>query len=369
MISKKINYYTIIYLLSVFSLYILNNNRKDPDNLIVLNSVLSLISLLFIALIPFVCSRLKKDDFPLVDTVLIYIMIASVIATFFYRGFVNVHIVYLIIAFVVVKSKLRLSPSIIKSSILVSIFSILIQLFIFRANDGRIVLSYFDPNYSGMMIFLLGSFVYFNLSKGLALFVFCSGLLTLSRNFMLVVIVFYLLSFLHNKIIFNKLLGFLIKPSVAFFIVIATPLVINYYFIANFDVTNTVALTMDNKLTGGIADRSNLDRSLANILFIRDLIDNPSKYLFGTDAKIYTEMIFRNTPHHSFFQLVINYGLLFSIPFIFVFLRLAYSACKLDSNKVPFYISLFLYMMVLGGLIYGLTLIYLCYIFKERKLI
>lgn len=364
---NKIDYYNLIFIITIVALYLLNNNRKDPINLVVLNSLLAFFSLLFVALLPKCIQSLRRKNFSILDFTLLYIVVSSVLLTFLFRQFVNVHFIYLIIATVVIKSHLTIRRPLLRFIVVVVLISILIQLMVFRANDGRVVLSYFDPNYSAMMIFLFGAFVHYSFSKKLALFIFSLGLITLSRNYILVIVIFYLCIYLNSNRFFHKIFRFLVRPEVVLLTITGLPLLINVVFLANFDVNNTVVLTSENKLTGGIADRSNFDRSLANILFIQDLINYPGKYMFGIDTKNYTETIFRNTPHHSFFQLIINYGLLFSIPYIFVFLRLAHSSCNLEPSKIPFYISCFMYMMILGGLIYGITLIFLCFILKVNN--
>lgn len=368
----KINYYSIIFILTTIALFILNNDRKDPENLLILNSLLAFFTLIFIALIPKCIQSINRQNskteiFTAYDFIPFYIIATAVLLTLVVREYVVIHFIYLIIAAIIIKSKLTISRQLIKFTVMIVLISIAIQLAIFRAYDGRFVLSHLDPNYSGMMLFLFSSFVHYSLSKRLAFLVFLMGFIFLSRNYLLVVAIFYLCLFLNSNAFFHRLFKLLIRPAFVFLFVTLLPLLINLFFISNFDIYNTEILTLENKFTT-LQDRSSLDRSLANILFIDNLVNFPSKYILGTDTKMYVQEIFRNTPHHSFLALIINYGLIFSIPYIYYFLHLAHNACKLDNSKVPFYIACMFYMMILGGLIWGFTLIFLSFVLKESKI-
>lgn len=89
--------------------------------------------------------------------------------------------------------------------IYVGIISLAIQFSNFEL-DGRHVLSYIDPNYSSMIVFLLGPFVIISIVKFCHV-LFYYGVITLSRNYILVVLCFFAMNILVSKTVSFKRLG------------------------------------------------------------------------------------------------------------------------------------------------------------------
>lgn len=356
-----------VFFLNFIAVFILNNNRKDDVNLIILNSILSLFTLVYIFTIPLFIKYLKKNKINKIDLFLFFAVFIAFFACLVMRKIVVVHWIYLVIFYFVLTSDFsNVSNKLKHTMIFLSIISILIQLMIFDL-DGRAVMSYIDPNYSAMVIFFLGSFIFYSYSKTLAFMVFTVGLVTLSRNYLLALFVFYLSHFIVNIRIFRSIMLFMTKPLVTLLIIIILPLIVNFWFVANYTNDTVVHNTVESKTSGSIVDASNLHRSMANVLFIKDLGSNTSRYLFGVDTDWYLENIFMNSPHHGVFQLILNYGFLFTIPYLLFFFRQLNIACIKNPIYLPFYMGFFTFMMVLGAGVNGVYIIIIAFIMISSK--
>lgn len=357
----------VIFFLNFVAVFILNNNRKEDVNLIILNSILSVFTLVYIFTIPMFMKYLKKNKVNKVDLFLIFAVFIAFVACLLVRKIVVVHWVYLVIFYFVLHSDFNnLSKKLTRMMIFLSVVSILIQLMIFDL-DGRAVLSYIDPNYSGMVIFFLGSFIFYSYSKKLAFMVFAVGLVTLSRNYLLAISIFYLSHYLVNIRFFRSSMLFITKPLITLLIICILPLIVNFWFVANYTNDTVVHNTVETKTSGSIVDASNLHRSMANVLFIKDLGSNPTRYMFGADTDWYLDKIFMNSPHHGVFQLILNYGYLFTIPYLLFFFRQLNRTCINNPTYLPFYMGFFSFMMVLGGGVNGVYIIIIAFIMISAR--
>lgn len=359
---------TIGFFLSFIGLFFLNNNRKDESNLLILNSILSVFTFIFLLSLLLLFSKRRLKVISKIDVYLMLLMFASALLAYINNGIIIVHWIYLLFFYFSVQySNYFISKKIIKFFIISSVVSIIIQLAIFDL-DGRSVLSYLDPNYSSFVIFLLGVYCFYTYSKLLTVFIFILGGITLSRNYILAVSVFIVLTYVLslNSNILKRLMLFYVRPIVSFLIITFLPLVISLFVVFNFSASEVQTSTIDNKLSADIIDTSNLHRSLASVKFTTDLIDRPSYYLYGVDLDRYTTDVFINSPHHSFFQIILNYGLIFAIPYIYLFLKVVNYSCYKNPRLLPFYISLSLYLMILGGGMYGIYLVFVSLIFNVK---
>ena len=366
-INKRKFIFSFVFTITFLSLFLLNNNRKDPSNLLLLNSILSFFTLLFICVIPSGFFNNLHLKVKVIDFFLFVIILSGFVFCLIVRGYIIVHWVYLFIFYILVSaSDFNLSTFLKKSLLFIGFFSLVLQLVLFDL-DGRPVLSYIDSNYSSMMIFLFSVYVFYNIGKFHSLLPFSLGILTLSRAYVLVCLVFFLLYYIRKYDLLNRTMLFFTRPIVSFVIITFLPLLINFVFVLNFTSETVAITTVDNKFSGSLIDRSNLDRSLASVLFITQLTSNPFDYMFGVNIDWYLDNVFRNSPHHSFFQMVLNYGWVFSLPYIFIFLLCSRRICLERPEMAPFYIALFIYLMTLGGGLFGMTLIFIGFIFRSSS--
>lgn len=349
--------YHIVYFLTLISLFFLNNDRTSSNENL-LNIILSFFTFIFILLLfALLFNNLYKTD----KKVRIYILMCLLccFTVLLIRSYVIIHWVYLLISLYVAKTDCHLNRKLVKVSIFLSFCSILMQLAYFRFFDGRPVLSYIDPNYSGYCIFCLFLFSWYSNCRKIAICLILCGLLTLSRNFILAILIFlvvekisvvrmFILRFSYMKIL---LLGYIVL------------FIISSLYIARFADMALENATMEKDVTQMI-DRSNLDRFTANILFIEDISENVTKYLWGLDLETYTNNVFRNAPHNSLLQLILNYGLFFSIFYICI-LSYIFRQYRKAPRFVGAYAALLAYFLLLGGGIYGIQVIWISFIYKS----
>lgn len=349
--------YHVVYFLTLISLFFLNNDRTSSNEK-KLNLVLSFFTFIFILLLGvLIFNRLYRVNKKTLIYMLMCILCCFVV--FGIRSYIVIHWVYLFICFYIAKSEQLLNRKIVKITIFLAFCSVLFQMIYFRTSDGRFVLSYIDPNYSGYFIFCLFLFSWYCGCRKIALCLAVCGVFTLSRNFILAIGVFFLVNkieiikkkFSHFNYMTLLLLGYVIL------------FIVSSWYISEF-AEIAMTSTNDKKDVTQVVDRSNLDRFTANLLFIEDFSENVKEYFWGTDLESYTNKVFRNSPHNSLLQLILNYGLFFSIFYILILSNLfrQYQKC---SNFFPAYASLLVYFLILGGGIYGIQVIWLSFIFKS----
>jgi hypothetical protein len=344
-------------------IFLLNNNREDVRNEMILNAILTVFSICFLmgSFLLFATNRIKLKK---IDVVLLFCLIFCAIMTLFVRKYFSVHWIYLLTAICVSKLDLCLNRRYFDIFMLVGFFSIIWQLSTIKNFFGIPVLSWQDPNYSSLVIFLFGLFL-FKLGKNyltyIALFL---GLFTLSRACFIAISIFILLRipFIH------KLLMQSIFHSVPFyfFIVIAVPYIATVpylnYLEKNSDKMNNDIMTRDINRLSSYWDASNQDRFIANELFIEDLVNHPQRYLFGIHLEEYTKTIFRNSPHNIVGQLVLNYGIFFAIFYLILLFRMIKLLFSGDNEFILY--PLLIYLLFLGGVWIGISLIFFTILLK-----
>lgn len=347
--------YSICFILTDVALFILNNDRSN-SNLTILNAILALFTAILLSII---LIRIR-NPFKINKTALIFAggCIISAICTLIFRNYISLHWIYLIVCIYIVFSKEQLSYKLIKYSICISTISIIVQLCIFKSPDGRHVLSYIDPNYSGYCIFSLFLFSWYNGFKRIAYILLISGFVLLSRGYILSVIVFFVV----YKLPFIQTVLKRFNYTALFLLSYVLLLLYSLYFVYRYE-DNVVNQTFGEKDVTEFADQSNLHRFTANLLFVEDIVDHPSKYYWGVDLKEYTRTVFINSPHNSLFQLVLNYGLFFSFFYICLFTFIL-SRFKSSDNFIPAYLSLLIYFLFLGGGIFGIQVIWWGFVYK-----
>lgn len=347
--------FNIVYFLTLIALFFLNNDRTS-SNEIVLNYILS--GFTFIFLVILLTLLFRPIRIPAKVGIMILGCLVSCCIVFCFRFYIVVHWIYLFICLYIVLSQGRVNAKMLKISIYLTFFSLLLQLAFFRFVDGRPVLSYIDPNYSSYYIFCFFLFIWFLGYKKLAILLILCGLLTLSRAYFLAVIIFFIVdkvNFVRRFFSYFDYTFLLLVGYVLLFVV--SILYISYFSdVVVQDVGGTKDVTQ-------FVDQSNLDRVTANVLFINDFGEHIEKYFWGVDLETYTKTIFRNSPHNSLLQLVLNYGLFFSI-FYFGILAFIFKLFRVSFNYIVAYLSLLVYFLVLGGGIYGIQVIWLAFIYK-----
>lgn len=367
LINKRALVINLVFVLTVFSLFILNNNRQDQSNLIFLNSLLSLFTFIFVLIIPFYINNNLLAKVRIVDFVLFSLILFSVVLALIYRGYLVIHWVYLSIFYIIISERTySISYKLKLTFVGLGTISVCLQLLMFDL-DGRPVLSYIDSNYSSMMIFLFSVYVYYNIGRKYSIAPFILGVVTLSRAYVLVCLCFFILNVLIKYNFFKQIMLFLSRAWVSCIIILFLPLAINYFFVSYVPPEAAPVTTVDEKFSGSLIDRSNLDRSLASVLFIEQLITKPMDYIFGIDIDWYLDNVFKNSPHHSVFQMILNYGWLFSIPYICIFLSCCRRACVSNNETLSFYLSFLIYIMTLGGGVFGMTLVFMAFIFRSQR--
>ncbi|HIF9315346.1 TPA: hypothetical protein ACX6Q1_003702 [Photobacterium damselae] len=362
---KKISI-NIFFIITFTSLFLLDRDRVDPNNLLILNYILSFFTLISIIIIPISFISFSENKLKITEVILLIVMLFGFIGAIITRNYVNVHWIYLISFYLILKMDLKyLNRTVFNVLVIISVISVIYQL-LTSNTVGRYTLTYIDPNYSSMVIYFLAVFVYKNVSKKLAFFVFFLGLLTLSRNYILAVMLFYLYGYLCRYKLIDRSISLLFKPAILIMVLLIIPLSANYYVINKSKTMDVVVNTTETKLSGSLIDSSNLHRSKANILFLDDLVSRIDEYAFGVDSKSYIDNIFINTPHHALFQMILNYGYIFSIPYFILFFNLCYKKCVNNIVNRRFYLGLCSYYMILGGGINGMFIYLIAFIFIDK---
>lgn len=354
-INSKIGY-NIIFVITFIALFILNNDRTGP-NIIVLNGILSGFTILYLFLLYF---KPKLAKYPSLNEIFLFSCLTiSCILILFVRQYIVLHIIYLVTAFYVAYSSYSIPKSYCKNAINIGAISILIQFILFKSPDGRHVLSYIDPNYSGYCVFSLILFSWYNKNYKISLLLTLIGCLLLSRAFYIAIIVFFFfIKFKKISSIFSK-----IPYSIYIITAYAGLFILSVLFVAKYQGTDIVNQRGSKDVTEFV-DQSNLDRFMANTIFVTQLIQYPDEYLTGKDLSDYTRNVFINSPHNSLGQLILNYGYMFAIFYILLFCYLIEYFRKNSINFFPAFCSLLIYTIFLGGGIFGIPVIWWSYIYK-----
>lgn len=351
-----------VYAVVFITIYILNNNHSEYSSLYMeIFNLITTVLLLF-----FLLYKLVLSDFKLkinkVDFIFFSLILCIALLTLLTRNYFNFHWIYLIFAYIYFNKHIELNQKFRKRVLTVVFFSVIYQLLTLRFMLIRPVINWYDPNFSGFFLFVLFLFLKYEKMRIMSYVILFSGLLTLSRGYILAITLFFTIdnfNFIKNIIIKLKLNRFLTLLGISLFGLI---------FIENYFVVEEGTLSgsgNDIEKIYTIADASNQDRFTANVLFKNDLFNNFLDYQFGVDIEYYTANIFRNTPHNAFYSIIINYGIYFTILFFIIFSKI-YNRF-LDKENIAIGISLFSYYMLLGAGIQGYPGILVFYLLSLNK--
>lgn len=349
--------YNFIFALTIIGLFVLNWDKSNAFNNAFLVIAVRIISLIFVC-IAFLLVAINKIHFTYRD--FLRSSVALILAVFIplYTGrsvFESIFlIVFIIIAYYVSKSPLKLNKSLLLFLIIITFISFVIQLSVYRS-ENRIVLSIGESNYTGFAIFFLFLLCQMANCKKLGLIAIFLGILTLSRNFVLSVLLFYIfdqVEILKRFVIRIGIINVLFVSHILLFF-------LSLYFVSNFKSQDKNEERNLHSYTT-YEDKSNYYRFLANILFVNEIVQHPQENLLGRDRDEYVKNVFVNIPHNSIFQIILYYGLL--LGGIYIFLLLYFFKISVNSDNVPIIMGLLFYFLFLGGGLSGMYIILLAYV-------
>ncbi len=236
-----------------------------------------------------------------------------------------------------------------KVSFLITIFMLayVIQ-FLFYRVGGRITSSFLDPNISGYYLFLIYCYFRSSSTKSLSGLVIFVGFVTLSRNFILSVMLFELINLLLVFSLVKKVMG---KLRTGFLVLMSTILVsITSYWIVE-DNSYSETIGGDVSRLSSLNDGSNYSRASANTDFL-NRVSKGAFIIFGNGNEMDSRSSHR--PHNAFFRAAYRYGIILAILSVLVYCHIA--NFYIISNPA-FIISLFAYYSILNDFITGNELV------------
>lgn len=302
----------------------------------------------------------------LLNKMLIIISIVTLCVLLSDNYFKQINYILQLICFILLMDEFRMKPSIYKRGIIfISTISI-VMLFIYNITyDGRHFLSdTLDANYSGYYIFLLfvisDKFGYKIMSKIIAFI----GFFTLSRNYILAIIMYIILDFNVLKrscqyILKKKYINFITLSLICIIGVIF----ITYWYTGNFDYS------MINKYSSSyrnfnLWDGSNNTRFNGNIIFFNEILENRKIYLWGINEIQYMENVRTIFPHNAYFLGIIRFGVLF-IPYLILFSTAIKKENIIKNYKVI--LTVLIFMSILGLGINGIDILLLSLCLKNNN--
>jgi hypothetical protein len=334
-------------ILAFVSIYLINRSEEWFSFNIAFDSVLAI---LLISLLAVSIALNGIDEKFSIFYLLIFL---SSLISFVFGGIFNIHWLYLIICVEIIRLNVLFVGWSLQILCGVVFIAILIQVSIFRFEDGRPVLSIGDPNYSAYYLFIFMIFAYSSGRNIITAVLIAILFLSLSRTAFVSIILFSLSCVAHRY--FN--LSIKLNKWFYLSLIILGPIIYSLLFIySGIDINTNYSSDVD-RLTN-FADQSNVDRSLANIYFVEYIIEYPFHLFSGIEINNYTEIVFRNTPHASVYALIFNYGL-----FYFASV-LASIICVVGLVNTRFSVSIFAaallpWMIFLGGVLFGPQVIFL----------
>lgn len=213
---------------------------------------------------------------------------------------------------------------------------------------GRPTGSFIDANISGYYLCLVYIFFRECNYKIISTLVIVAGTLSLSRNFVLAVIVYEFIKFIPKKYLVDKFIPsskILILGSIAFIIIFS------YGFVKYVSSDLTTSGSYD-RMTN-LVDGSNYSRFLANVEMI-DRIKDGDFFIVGNGSELDDKT--RTRPHNAFLRAIYRYGLIISI-FSFLLFSVIIAPHLKDTPEII--LSLFCYYMLLNDFITGNDLVLL----------
>jgi hypothetical protein len=185
--------FNLVLILAFTSCYLVNRSSAYADLVQYIDAFIASLLVTFLFFGTFVSGKIPKKFF------IIYLMlITSIIPPLLFRGFFNVHWVYVILFSEIVRTRYLPNEKMLNWIIFFCLISIIIQMLIYSTIDGRPVLSIGDPNYSSYYIAILISLSLMYGKKLMAFFFSVLGMLIISRVFFLWALIFFTLIFCYK---------------------------------------------------------------------------------------------------------------------------------------------------------------------------
>lgn len=356
-----ISFYLLISY-TFFSIYILNNDKDFYSFSLIINGVALIIIFTFFLIKYF----FEKNNISYLHLFLLFLLIFFSLINSIYLEKINLHFVFVFILLLFVnEAPSKINKKIKNTIIFFCSLSIIYQLYNFRFLEITPTLSWKDPNYSGFFLFLFFLFLRGVGNKYLSYLFLILGFLTISRSYILAVLILFFFEKINAiRSFFNllKINNFFYSLFLSFL-----GLLVLGNIISNQE-EHTIEYSVSSKLST-LNDSSNHHRFRANEEFYKDLLKNPEHYFFGYNKEKYIENVYINTPHNAFLITVINYGLLFSF-FYIILCGIIFNKILSESNS-PAFFAIFSYYCFLGAGFHGfpfvLTIITLYFYGKNQN--
>lgn len=347
----------ILFIIPIIQLFFIDRSNEGLDSM--MYHIANLVSLVFISAFLAYFSLLRKLKFSYINYFLIAILIGLSILKTSQSDF-SPYFIYLIAAFFVSKHKIEISPKVIEISILLSFLSLLFQ-FIQSFGRERLGNSAIDPNFSGYYFFLFFLLCWKMNFKKIGVIIISIGLMTLSRNFLLAILLFSIFSANAIQVLCRKLK--ILNYYLLVLISMSLLLIGGLYYLKNVKIDYRYSNSSDRLLD--VKDESNQERFLINTIVVSNIYADPYNFLWGKSQSEYKAKLYKKFPHNAFLALIIGHGLLLSIVYLIFFGKIFNQ--NFDAN-IPYIFSLFAYFLFLtGGAISGVEILYYSFIFEFTR--
>lgn len=338
----------IIFMFTVLTFFSADGNIFN----IILKGIIYLLGLVYFS------RYIKKEDFKLgcsLNSLVYFLLFLTYLVSIAIASYVTHDIKWLnitlqLIVFIIIIKAYSRNYIVVPDWIcILSVLGLTFQMFFNKTPDNRgYLLSVPDPNYTGYWIFLWVVFMDLAKKRKYAVILGLLGLFTLSRNYLLVVFMYVVIS--QIKIIKSMLYMLLKKLHINFILACIFSTIIVLYttlsFVSNTDTTdlaqNDGTVSMIDRLTT-LKDGSNWERMTANIIFLYELDTYPDDYILGYGNLHYKETI-ANVPHNAFFLGIVNYGIIFIVYFLIYTLTISkmFFLCNLEIFLPVIFVTMYL---------------------------
>jgi hypothetical protein len=228
----------------------------------------------------------------------------------------------------------------------------------------RIIFNSNDPNFSAVYFFLCFLLTYKLEYNGLKYIFILLGLLTQSRNFVLGILVFYIIGYFERRPFFQKIF-IKVKPIFVLILLQIAVLLFGTWFISSFE-------RKTGRDTFSLNDQSNNSRflySTQGLVFLTSgkrmaVIDGAGEQYWQKGSGKGTIEV-RSSLHNSFLALFVEKGIIFGIINCILLFTVINRYAKIGNYKYIYsyiFISLFL-----GSLVAGYYVLCLCYILAVKN--
>jgi hypothetical protein len=296
------NYLSYILLTSVMiDRYILNLDYSGHLRLIYYSTI-SLALLLYLVTYGY----LEKKAFYLFSVLISLALLSNIGLKALITSF------FLIIMYFISREKLKINYFFYAFLAFISIFITFVYLEPYPASPDRYITNIPDPNFTGLTVLLL-----FFMFEKLKLYMISIPIVLLgviytdSRNFLLAIIVYYLIKLIKNFRVINFLLNKLNFQKL-FLIFFLISVIVSLVFIWQYREGLNVEFF-------NLTDSSNKHRFMANIFVLNEIFINHNLIISG--EKNYMNYMLsgtNNIVHNSILELFPQYGVLYTIIYIFI---------------------------------------------------